>query len=181
VCTANRTLDPGLRVLECWAGGASPERHRAGCSRHLDLRDRGVRGEHHRLLGRRSKHEPRQHTSRGLRRNQRHRPSTLRPNHHVGQLFGGEWVSDYYTTSPSFNSYAPGLGDCNPAPPSSQVRTQTSPDGLYSLIMQGDGNLVLYAQGSGARWSSGTYSPGAIAWMQGDGNLVVYSQAGAAL
>src|SRR5437879_4335428 len=29
------------------------------------------------------------------------------------RLTGGQWLADYYTTTPSFNSYAPGLGDCN--------------------------------------------------------------------
>jgi hypothetical protein len=33
------------------------------------------------------------------------------------KLDSGFWVTDYYTTSPSFNSYAPGLGDCNAPPP----------------------------------------------------------------
>lgn len=28
-------------------------------------------------------------------------------------LTGGQWVTDYYTTTPSFNSYAPGLGPCS--------------------------------------------------------------------
>jgi hypothetical protein len=27
-------------------------------------------------------------------------------------LTGGQWVTDYYTTTPSWNSYAPGLGPC---------------------------------------------------------------------
>ena len=34
----------------------------------------------------------------------------------VDKLTGGQWVTDYWTTTPSFNSYAPGLGDCNQAP-----------------------------------------------------------------
>lgn len=45
------------------------------------------------------------------------------------------------------------------------------------LLMQGDGNLVLYRGGT-AMWSSRTASnPGAGAVMQADGNLVVYSSA----
>lgn len=94
------------------------------------------------------------------------------------KLTGGQWVADYFTTSPSFNSYAPGLGDCYPT----QVRTRVSPNGSYTLVMQSDGNLVLYVRGGGALWSSRTANhPGATAWMQGDGNLVVYSPSGAAL
>ncbi len=56
----------------------------------------------------------------------------------------------------------------------------TSPNGRYRLVMQGDGNLVLYS-GSGAIWHTRTHgNPGAFFAIQGDGNLVVYS-AGKAL
>lgn len=49
-----------------------------------------------------------------------------------------------------------------------------SPNGQYRLIMQGDGNLVVYSGGT-AIWASGTAGhSGARAVMQGDGNLVVY-------
>jgi subtilase family serine protease len=51
----------------------------------------------------------------------------------------------------------------------------TSPNGSNLLIMQADGNLVLYRQGV-AKWSSVTAgNTGAYAIMQTDGNLVVYS------
>jgi hypothetical protein len=65
-----------------------------------------------------------------------------------------------------------------------------SPDGRYSLIMQRDGNLVLYegavscltASCSGdALWNSGTGGDaGAYVTMQSDGNLVVYYNGSAA-
>jgi hypothetical protein len=52
-------------------------------------------------------------------------------------------------------------------------------NGDYTLIMQGDGNLVLY-QGSSALWASGTVGSGADeAIMQGDGNFVLYTSSGA--
>jgi hypothetical protein len=62
----------------------------------------------------------------------------------------------------------------------------TSPDGRFTLAMQGDGNLVEYqaavAPGSQTRpspvvlWHTHTYpNPGARLEMQGDGNAVVYS------
>ncbi len=52
----------------------------------------------------------------------------------------------------------------------------TSPSGNLRVVMQGDGNLVLYAPGGSARWYTGTDgNPGAFAQMQYDGNLVVYS------
>ncbi|MER5640307.1 glycoside hydrolase domain-containing protein [Kitasatospora sp. NPDC002227] len=48
------------------------------------------------------------------------------------------------------------------------------------LVMQHDGNLVLYRKRDGAPlWASGTYgNPGAYAVMQPDGNLVVYRKGG---
>jgi hypothetical protein len=57
----------------------------------------------------------------------------------------------------------------------------TSPNGLYALEMQSDGNLVESA-GNRPLWSSGTGGhTGAVAAMQRDGNLVVYASTGAAL
>jgi len=56
---------------------------------------------------------------------------------------------------------------------------RTAHGGAFTLVYQGDGNLVLYEQGV-ARWSSGTDGEAAhVAVMQGDGNLVVYAQPGA--
>lgn len=48
-----------------------------------------------------------------------------------------------------------------------------APNGTYYLLMQGDGNLVVYGP-AGALWSSQTQGSGAYAIMQSDGNLVVY-------
>lgn len=44
----------------------------------------------------------------------------------------------------------------------------------YHLILQGDGNLVLYPPSGPALWSSATNS-GTFLGMQGDGNLVLYN------
>lgn len=52
-----------------------------------------------------------------------------------------------------------------------------STDGRQVLVMQGDGNLVLYGP-AGAAWTSGTSVPGATLVMQDDGNLVVYAPGG---
>jgi CHAP domain len=49
-----------------------------------------------------------------------------------------------------------------------------SKDGRFRLIMQGDGNLVLYGP-NGAAWDSKTSGSGARAIMQGDGHFVVYT------
>ncbi|WP_298309191.1 hypothetical protein [uncultured Erythrobacter sp.] len=49
----------------------------------------------------------------------------------------------------------------------------TSDNGQFRLVMQGDGNLVLY-QGGAALWASNTVGSGANrAIMQADGNLVL--------
>ncbi len=70
------------------------------------------------------------------------------------------------------------------APPSLQLnpgQSVVSPNGQYILVMQNDGNLVLYVMGGRYLWDTATGSyPGAYAVMQGDGNLVVY-QSGRAL
>ncbi|MDH6138123.1 MULTISPECIES: hypothetical protein [Kitasatospora] len=59
---------------------------------------------------------------------------------------------------------------------------QSLTNGESALVMQGDGNLVMYLLGptgnhGPAIWSSGTWGhSGAYAYMQPDGNLVVYLQ-----
>ena len=54
----------------------------------------------------------------------------------------------------------------------------TSQNGVFMLIYQTDGNLVLYGHGR-ALWASNTWWRGAgFAVMQGDGNLVVYDPNG---
>jgi hypothetical protein len=50
-----------------------------------------------------------------------------------------------------------------------------SPNRLYVLRMQGDGNLVLYGARWTAKWASGTQgNPDSVLVMQNDGNLVIY-------
>jgi hypothetical protein len=49
-----------------------------------------------------------------------------------------------------------------------------SPDRQYRMIMQGDGNLVLY-RGNTPLWASNTRAANSTLEMQGDGNLVVYA------
>ncbi|MCL2013232.1 MAG: S8 family serine peptidase [Cystobacterineae bacterium] len=55
-----------------------------------------------------------------------------------------------------------------------------SPNGLYTLIMQEDGNLVLYSSAGTPLWSThtGPGNAGASATLQCDGNFVVRSAAG---
>ena len=52
-----------------------------------------------------------------------------------------------------------------------------SPNREYSLVCQGDGNLVIYGP-SGALWWSGTSNNGDMCIMQPDGNLVIYTNDG---
>jgi len=61
----------------------------------------------------------------------------------------------------------------------------SSCDGRFNLVMQTDGNLVLYETQNGnsiALWSSGTWqTTGSVAAMQTDGNFVVYDSNSRAL
>lgn len=49
-----------------------------------------------------------------------------------------------------------------------------SPDGRYKLIMQGDGNLVLYSPNRPIWWTGTGGKPVNLFAVQGDGNLVLY-------
>jgi hypothetical protein len=51
-----------------------------------------------------------------------------------------------------------------------------SNNGCFKFVMQGDGNLVLYAEGNVPIWNAGTTGKqGNVLIMQGDGNLVIYA------
>jgi hypothetical protein len=58
----------------------------------------------------------------------------------------------------------------------------TSSNGRYRLVMQADGNFVLYRTSDGRPlWAANTMGSGKFAIMQADGNLVVYNLANQAL
>ncbi len=58
----------------------------------------------------------------------------------------------------------------------------TSCDGRFSLVMQGDGNMVLYHNGRGAIWNTATTGTAARhTVMQTDGNFVLYPPSGPAI
>jgi hypothetical protein len=50
-----------------------------------------------------------------------------------------------------------------------------SADGRHALLMQTDGNVVLYGPGYHVLWSTGTANGGDRLVMQTDGNLVKYA------
>jgi surface antigen/lysophospholipase L1-like esterase len=55
-----------------------------------------------------------------------------------------------------------------------------SSDRQYALVMQGDGNLVLYHL-NGVVWHTSTSHAGSRVSMQGDGNFVIYNKSGQAV
>ena len=107
----------------------------------------------------------------------------LRITNDGGMMLKGEIaLTNVLPTPPEPSSGGGGTtGSCgelaaNVSLTSSQSLASCSGD--YSLIMQSDGNLVLY-QGSTALWASNTVGSGADkAIMQGDGNFVVYTSSG---
>jgi hypothetical protein len=54
-------------------------------------------------------------------------------------------------------------------------RGQAWKAGRTVLVLQGDGNLVLYDRQGHPRWQSGTVGQGATTVFQADGNFVVYT------
>ncbi len=56
-------------------------------------------------------------------------------------------------------------------------QTMTSPNGKFTMYMQGDGNLVTYNAQKKPVWGANTMIPGMWAAAQSDGNLVIYDKA----
>lgn len=81
------------------------------------------------------------------------------------------------TTAPFITRFRVARG-LQPGRSLSAGQSIASPNLLYTLLMQNDGNLVLYGP-NGSIWSSQTGgNPGAKAIMQNDGNLVIYNSIG---
>ncbi|MFD9908795.1 hypothetical protein [Streptomyces sp. NPDC059063] len=80
-------------------------------------------------------------------------------------------------------------GAARPGPLADQVRyapfTLNHNESLSSdtarLVMQSDGNLVIYDEFNRARWATGTVGQGWVMRFQEDGNLVVYTRSGRAV
>ena len=107
----------------------------------------------------------------------------LRITNDGGRMFKGEIaLTKVLPTSPELSSGGGGTtGSCGELTANVSLtanQSLASCNGDYSLIMQGDGNLVLY-QGSTALWASNTVGSGADeAILQGDGNFVLYTSSG---
>ncbi len=65
--------------------------------------------------------------------------------------------------------------------PFSLERNQSVTSNTAHLVMQSDGNLVIYDEFGRARWSTGTVGQGWRAVFQEDGNFVVYTASGRAV
>jgi hypothetical protein len=73
---------------------------------------------------------------------------------------------------------APGPAGCGELAGGAVVtanQSVTSCNGAYALVMQGDGNLVVYGSGGVAGWNTRTFGTGFLLAMQTDGNLVIYA------
>ncbi|RLU90375.1 hypothetical protein CTZ27_20785 [Streptomyces griseocarneus] len=60
-------------------------------------------------------------------------------------------------------------------------RNESVSSDTATLVMQPDGNLVVYDEFGRARWASNTVGQGWSANLQGDGNFVVYTRSGRAV
>jgi hypothetical protein len=90
-------------------------------------------------------------------------------------FFDGLWRWIPVASVASPQPTAPYGSDLLPSEVLYQGDSSYSGNGLYHLVMRGDGNLVLY-QGSRPLWGARTSPAGSHAIMQPDGN-VVYSAA----
>ncbi len=88
---------------------------------------------------------------------------------------GGHAVWATMTVFPAPPPSPSGCGEIQPGQGLTAGQTYSSCGGVYTLAMQTDGNLVLYHNGKGALWATGTNGKnGYNAIMQGDGNFVLY-------
>lgn len=104
------------------------------------------------------------------------------------KLGEGAWITDYYTTSPSFNSYAPGLGPCDGVPSPScygprciNVDPQNNSncaagdraktvDGTTVTPPGGGGTVWLrWSAYCAANWAQASNISGARWWVEGNG------------
>jgi hypothetical protein len=101
-------------------------------------------------------------------------------NNYTARTFENQLSSRWHLTTPETTSPAIPIGPAaqgdamQPGEVLNPDQSIGSTDGRYTLVYQGDGNLVLYGPG-GPLWASGTAGrPTGVCIMQGDGNLVIY-------
>jgi hypothetical protein len=93
-------------------------------------------------------------------------------------------VTFHQPLQPILNAYGltlqtvPTCGRMNPGRVLPTGGSVTSCDGRFTLVIQGDGHLVLYQAGVGAIWYNSVFGSGHSLHMQTDGHLVVYNGAG---
>jgi glucose/arabinose dehydrogenase len=79
---------------------------------------------------------------------------------------------------------APSVSSAASAPVPQTLRSGqsvASDSGRFLLVMQGDGNLVVYDRGVGPIWATYSRTPGSYLAVQSDGNVVVYDLSGRAV
>jgi len=87
-----------------------------------------------------------------------------------------KWFNQAITSNISVTDQAPSqiIGSLNAGQSLSTNQMLVSSDGRFKLIMQGDGNLVLYSPNRPLWWTSTNGKPVVLFAVQGDGNLVLY-------
>lgn len=96
-------------------------------------------------------------------------------NEHFRPLVEGvQWMNDTGLNYRTMVRFTAGISTLNPNQSLTSGQSLTSSNNLYKLVMQGDGNLVLYSINR-ALWSTRTSGkPATKVVMQDDGNLVLY-------
>ncbi len=103
-----------------------------------------------------------------------------RTRHDRGQW---DWPSNFihFNGSGTFNGVGNATYRGSTLTPGQQIGANQytlSDDGRFVLMMQDDGNLVIYGPGRRAYWASNTAgNSGAFLAVQGDGNIVIYTSA----
>lgn len=94
------------------------------------------------------------------------------------------WTGDPYLSAPASisNNASTTLNTLTAGQTLQAGQTRQSHNGIFSVVQQADGNLVvLEEQSSNPLWASGTTGSGNYTIMQSDGNLVTYTASGLAV
>ena len=100
----------------------------------------------------------------------------------AGQDAQRPWLPCDHHDGDSADADSPGCGVLGQFEALAPHAVKRSCDGRFTLVHQGDGNVVLYDQGGRALWNTRTAGQATSSFvMQGDGNLVLYRADGRAL